>query len=206
MPFGSAHHCPSPCMLSCPWQVIIRLSTLIESSLIGATSVRRRDMSTKVIGPSLESEAPRNVCAYHKTNPRHTTRELLKYCRASRSSFEDTLPRFSSLALTTDAHVLFGFSCSLWLRANLQVETLFPYMFLSSAVSASTCICPPPCADPLGLYEQWGQSLAGMLACMTKFGQLGSQFVARVRPLSRPHWCPACIDIAPGVGACFLCW
>ena len=175
MPFGSAHHCPSPCMLCCPWQVIIRLSTLIESSLIGATSVRRRDMSTKVIGPSLESEAPRNVCAYHKTNPRHTTRELLKYCRASRSSFEDTLPRFSSLALTTDAHVLFGFSCSLWLRANLQVETLFS-LHVSYLGGVSKHMHAPPCADPLGLYEQWGQVL--QIACV--YDQI------------RPTWFPVC--------------
>ena len=58
--------------------------------MIGATRVRHRDLSVRILGPVPEDDAPRTISVYHKTNPKHTTRELLKYALGSRKAFQDS--------------------------------------------------------------------------------------------------------------------
>lgn len=69
----------------------MRASTLVESSMIGATRVRNADLTVKTLGPVTSSEAPRDVNVYHKTNPKHTSRELMKYVLASQRAFQDCI-------------------------------------------------------------------------------------------------------------------
>ncbi len=55
--------------------------------MLGATPVRKQDWTMTVA--AVDADAPPVVPVYDKRNPRHTTRELMKYCLASRQVFKD---------------------------------------------------------------------------------------------------------------------
>ncbi len=73
-------------------QVMFKVSTLVESSMIGATPTRNADPTFKMSGPAPLVEAPQEIKVYNKSNPRHTLRELMKYALAGKQLFQDCIP------------------------------------------------------------------------------------------------------------------
>ncbi len=70
---------------------MLKVTALIEGSIIGATPARTADFSLRVVAPGVDTAAPLPVQIYNKANPRHTCRELLKYLAGARKVFQELL-------------------------------------------------------------------------------------------------------------------